>query len=49
MAFAIAFGIGGREFAGNVLQQLENKANVGNDSTAKEDAAEAQPDLEQGE
>lgn len=49
VAFAIAFGIGGREFAGNVLQQLENKANGGNDSTAKEDVAEAQPDLEQGE
>jgi hypothetical protein len=49
VAFAIAFGIGGREFAGNVLQQLENKTNGGNDSTAEEDAAEAQPDLEQGE
>ena len=49
VAFAIAFGIGGREFAGNVLQQLENKTNGGNDSTAEEDVAEAQSDLEQGE
>ena len=30
-AFAIAFGLGGREFAGNVLHKLENKE-------AKEDA-----------
>ena len=32
VAFAIAFGIGGREFAGNVLQNLENKSNESDDA-----------------
>lgn len=39
VAFAVAFGIGGREFAGSVLQRLENKESNHNDESSTVDTA----------